>query len=48
MTKIDMLLQGFSLGTDQGNVAFCGVTLIEGTKRTLVDVAHTGRRTLLL
>ena len=48
MAKIDMLLQGFSLGTDQGNIGFCGVTLIEGTKRILVDVAHTGRRRLLL
>ncbi len=48
MARVDMLLQGFSLGTDQGNVAFCGVTLIEGTKRILVDVAHTGRRSLLL
>jgi N-acyl homoserine lactone hydrolase len=48
MPKIDVLLQGFSLGTDQGNLAFCGVTLIEGTKRILVDVAHNGRRTLLL
>jgi glyoxylase-like metal-dependent hydrolase (beta-lactamase superfamily II) len=42
-----MLLQGFSLGTNQGNLAFCGVTLIEGTKRILVDVAHNGRRQLL-
>ena len=48
MPKIELLLPGFSLGTDQGNVAFCGVTLIEGAKRILVDVAHTGRRGLLL
>ncbi|HEU0075557.1 MAG TPA: MBL fold metallo-hydrolase [Dehalococcoidia bacterium] len=48
MAKVETILQGFSLGTDQGNLAFCGVTLIEGTKRILVDVAHNGRRTLLL
>jgi glyoxylase-like metal-dependent hydrolase (beta-lactamase superfamily II) len=48
MAKIDLLLQGFSLGTDQGSVAFCGMTLIEGTKRILVDVGHIGRRQLLM
>jgi N-acyl homoserine lactone hydrolase len=48
MAKVETVLQGFSLGTDQGNLAFCGVTLIEGSKRILVDVAHNGRRTLLL
>jgi glyoxylase-like metal-dependent hydrolase (beta-lactamase superfamily II) len=46
--KLDLILPGFSLGTDQGSPAFCGVTLIEGTKRILVDVAHYGRRQLLL
>jgi glyoxylase-like metal-dependent hydrolase (beta-lactamase superfamily II) len=48
LARIETILQGFSLGTDQGNIAFCGVTLIEGTKRILVDVAHAGRRQLLL
>jgi N-acyl homoserine lactone hydrolase len=48
MARVETILQGFSLGTDQGNLAFCGVTLIEGTRRILVDVAHNGRRTLLL
>jgi glyoxylase-like metal-dependent hydrolase (beta-lactamase superfamily II) len=46
--KIDLILPGFSMGTDQGNLAFCGVTLIEGTKRILVDVSHYGRRQLLI
>src|SRR5712692_879295 len=36
------------LSTDQGSPAFCGVTLIEGSRRILVDVAHHGRRDLLL
>ena len=48
MAEIDLLLQGFTLGTDQGSPAFCGVTLVRGTKNILVDVAHTGRRELLL
>jgi N-acyl homoserine lactone hydrolase len=47
MPKITQLLQGFSMGTSQGNLAFCGVTLIEGSKRILVDVAHPGRRSLV-
>ena len=48
MAKITTVLHGFSMGTSQGNLAFCGVTLIEGTKRILVDVAHNGRRQLLM
>jgi N-acyl homoserine lactone hydrolase len=48
MATVELLLQGFTLGTDQGSPAFCGVTLIEGPRRILVDVAHTGRRELLL
>jgi N-acyl homoserine lactone hydrolase len=48
MAKIDLLLQGFSLASDQGSFGFCGVTLVEGTKRILVDVAHVGRRSLVL
>jgi N-acyl homoserine lactone hydrolase len=47
MPQLDLILQGFSLGTDQGSPAFCGVTLILGSRRILVDVAHTGRRELL-
>ena len=48
MAEVELLLQGFSLGTDQGSPAFCGVTLVRATKTILVDVAHTGRRELLL
>lgn len=48
MPTIEVLLQGFSLGTDQGNIAFCGVTLVRGAKTILVDSAHNGRRQLLL
>jgi glyoxylase-like metal-dependent hydrolase (beta-lactamase superfamily II) len=48
--KTDVLLDGYRLGTDQGSVAFCSVTLVEapdgsgGVKRILVDTGHTGRR----
>ncbi len=48
MPKLDLVLQGYSLASDQGSIAFCDVTLIEGSRRILVDAAHTGRRTQLL
>lgn len=48
--KAEILLDGYRLGTDQGSVAFCSITLVEGPdengtlKRILVDTGHTGRR----
>jgi glyoxylase-like metal-dependent hydrolase (beta-lactamase superfamily II) len=51
--RIDVLLEGFSLGTDAGLPALCAVLLIEGPDaagrptRILVDPAHVGRRTFL-
>ena len=49
MPDIDLILEGWSVGMDQGNAAFCGVTFIRGaTKNILVDVAHVGRRSLLV
>ena len=47
MPKIDVLLQGSPLRTEVGVVGFCSVILIEGQKRTLVDVGHVGRRLAL-
>jgi glyoxylase-like metal-dependent hydrolase (beta-lactamase superfamily II) len=47
MPRIDVLLHGSPLRTDVGVVGFCSVLLIEGQKRTLVDVGHVGRRTFL-
>ena len=53
MVELTTLLQGYRLGTDQGDLAFCGVNLLEGPdvsgtlKRIVVDVGHTGRRTVL-
>jgi glyoxylase-like metal-dependent hydrolase (beta-lactamase superfamily II) len=48
MPQIDLVLEGWSVSMDQGRAAFCGVTLIRGTKNILVDVAHVGRRSLLI
>ena len=42
MPKIDVLLHGFRFNTDAGIPGFCSVLLIEGTKRTLVDVGTWG------
>lgn len=47
-TTVETVLQGFSLASNQGSFAFCGITLLRGTKTTLVDTGHVGRRTLLL
>lgn len=46
--KVDVLLHGQSLRTNQGIAAFCSVVLIEGTRRTIVDYGHIGRRNVLL
>jgi N-acyl homoserine lactone hydrolase len=46
--KIDILMPGSSVNSDQGIIGFCAVILIEGTRRVLFDSAHVGRRTLLL
>lgn len=51
--KVDTVLEGYRIGTDQGSIAFCGINLIEGLddngalKRILVDTGHTGRRPVL-
>jgi N-acyl homoserine lactone hydrolase len=47
MPRIDVLMEGYSFGTDVGIVGFCSVILIEGEKRVLFDSAHVGRRTYL-
>src|SRR5262245_65824594 len=47
--RIDLLVQGWTLNTNEGRLGFCGVTLIEvGGRRILVDVAQVGRRLLIL
>ena len=47
MPKLDVLLHGYRMNTQQGIVGFCSIILIEGQKRTLVDVGHVGRRVVL-
>jgi len=48
--KVDTLLQGYRLDTNQGAVAFCAVNLLEArdetgvVRRVVVDTGHTGRR----
>lgn len=50
---VETVLDGYRLGSDQGAIAFCSITLIEGLddqgklKRILVDTGHTGRRPAL-
>ena len=48
MPEIDLLLQGFSVNSDQGRLGFCGVSLIRGSRNILVDVSQNGRRDLLV
>src|SRR5215207_5911937 len=48
MATIQTILQGFSVNTSEGSLGYCAVTLLSGERTTLVDVAHVGRRTLLL
>lgn len=51
--NVETVLDGYRLGSDQGAIAFCSVTLVEGLddqgvlKRILVDTGHTGRRPAL-
>lgn len=47
---VEVLLPGFPIATDQGEIGFCGVTLIRGSdgsgrpRNIIVDAAHVGRR----
>ncbi len=50
---VDTLLQGYRLGSNHGEVAFCAINLIEGLdahgreRRIIVDTGHAGRRRAL-
>lgn len=48
MAIVETLVAGQRLKATVGSAAFCGLTLITGRQRTLVDVGHVGRRTTLL
>ena len=51
--SVETILDGYRLGSDQGSIAFCAVTLVQGIddqgtlRRILVDTGHTGRRPAL-
>ncbi len=49
MSKIDVLTYGFALVTDQGNVGYSTVSLVEsGSRRILIDTGPASRRLWLL
>jgi N-acyl homoserine lactone hydrolase len=49
MATLTTLLNGYLMPTDQGNPAFCSVSLIESEAgRVLFDCGHVGRRRALL
>jgi len=51
--RVDTLLQGYQVESKEGDIAFCGVNLIEapdgsgGTTRIVVDTGHFGRGVVL-
>lgn len=47
MASLRTLLQGFGIATNEGSIAYCGVTLIQGRHTTVVDVGHIGRQAVL-
>jgi glyoxylase-like metal-dependent hydrolase (beta-lactamase superfamily II) len=48
MPQIELVLAGGNVNTDQCKLGLCTVVLIRGEKNILVDVAHFGRRQLIL
>lgn len=50
MFTVEILTRGFSLTSDQGNFAFCGIYLISGedadgrSRKVIYDLGHVGRR----
>ncbi|MFH1141955.1 MAG: MBL fold metallo-hydrolase [Chloroflexota bacterium] len=48
MPEVEMLLCGFNANTDQARLGLSMVTLVRGSRNTLVDVGHFGRRQLLV
>jgi glyoxylase-like metal-dependent hydrolase (beta-lactamase superfamily II) len=45
--KLDLVVQGFTAGSDQARLALSTVCLLRGQKTTIVDAAHYGRRVLI-
>ncbi len=47
MATVDVVLAGFSAGTDQGALGLGSVLLVRGRNNILVDTGHHGRRRVL-
>lgn len=47
MPTIDVLVHGYNFRTNVGIPGFCSIILVQGQRRTLVDVGHVGRRIFL-
>jgi N-acyl homoserine lactone hydrolase len=45
---IDVVVQGYNYGSDQGRFGFSGIYLVRGKRNILVDTSHVGRRENLL
>ena len=48
MASIDVVVQGYNYGSDQGRFGFSGIYLVRGRRNILVDTSHVGRRENLL
>ena len=48
MLEVELLLAGYSVGTDQGGVGLSSTVLVKGKQNILVDTGPHGRRELLL
>jgi N-acyl homoserine lactone hydrolase len=48
MASIDVVVQGYNYGSDQGRFGLSGIYLVRGRRNILVDTSHVGRRENLL
>ena len=48
MASIDVVVQGYNYGSDQGRFGFSGIYLVRSRRNILVDTSHVGRRENLL
>jgi glyoxylase-like metal-dependent hydrolase (beta-lactamase superfamily II) len=48
MPEVEVLLSGYTFNSDQTRMGLSTVALIRGQQLTVVDVAHFGRRTMLV
>ena len=48
MATIDVIVQGYNYGSDQGRFGLSGIYLVRGRRNILVDTSHVGRRENLI